>query len=149
MTAPAQVRRVGQGVLEVTIHEGRNRQVRRMCDAVGHPVRALERVAFGRLKLGELAPGASRRLSEPEVERLRGVRRRATVGAIAHVHPVCALTGGYGWLALKESASMPQRLYALRGAISASQDDAQEILSATTELMRRSWSATRSSPSRW
>jgi 23S rRNA pseudouridine2605 synthase len=72
MTAPAQVRRVGQEVLEVTIHEGRNRQVRRMCEAVGHPVLALERVAFGRLKLGELAPGASRRLSEAELARLRG-----------------------------------------------------------------------------
>ena len=72
MTAPAQVRRVGQGVLEVTIHEGRNRQVRRMCEAVGHPVVALERVAFGRLKLGELAPGASRRLNETELARLRG-----------------------------------------------------------------------------
>jgi 23S rRNA pseudouridine2605 synthase len=72
MTAPAQVRRVGQGALEVTIHEGRNRQVRRMCEAVGHPVLALERIAFGRLKLGELAPGASRRLSEAELARLRG-----------------------------------------------------------------------------
>jgi 23S rRNA pseudouridine2605 synthase len=72
MTAPAQVRRVRQGVLEVTIHEGRNRQVRRMCEAVGHPVLALERTAFGRLKLGELASGASRRLSEAELARLRG-----------------------------------------------------------------------------
>jgi 23S rRNA pseudouridine2605 synthase len=72
MTAPAQVRRAGQGALEVTIHEGRNRQVRRMCEAVGHPVVALERIAFGRLKLGELAPGASRRLGEAELARLRG-----------------------------------------------------------------------------
>jgi 23S rRNA pseudouridine2605 synthase len=72
MTAPAQVRRVGQGVLEVTIHEGRNRQVRRMCEAVGHPVVALERTAFGRVKLGELAPGTSRRLGETELARLRG-----------------------------------------------------------------------------
>ncbi len=72
MTAPAQVRQTGQGVLEVTIHEGRNRQVRRMCEAVGHPVLALERIAFGRLKLGELAPGASRRLNEAELARLRG-----------------------------------------------------------------------------
>jgi 23S rRNA pseudouridine2605 synthase len=72
MTAPAQVRRVGQEVLEVTIHEGRNRQVRRMCEAVGHPVGALERIAFGRLKLGELASGASRRLSDTELARLRG-----------------------------------------------------------------------------
>ncbi len=72
MTAPAQVRRVGQGVLEVTIHEGRNRQVRRMCEAVGHPVLALERIAFGRLKLGELASGASRQLTDAELARLRG-----------------------------------------------------------------------------
>jgi 23S rRNA pseudouridine2605 synthase len=72
MTAPAQVRRVGQGVLEVTIHEGRNRQVRRMCEAVGHPVVALERIAFGRVKLGELASGTSRRLGEAELARLRG-----------------------------------------------------------------------------
>jgi 23S rRNA pseudouridine2605 synthase len=72
MTAPAQVRRVAQGELEVTIYEGRNRQVRRMCEAVGHPVLALERVAFGRLKLGELAPGASRLLNDAELQRLRG-----------------------------------------------------------------------------
>ncbi|HXC45102.1 MAG TPA: pseudouridine synthase [Solirubrobacteraceae bacterium] len=72
MTAPAQVRRVAQGDLEVTIHEGRNRQVRRMCEAVGHPVLALERIAFGRLKLGELACGASRRLNDAELARLRG-----------------------------------------------------------------------------
>ncbi len=70
MTAPAQVRRMGQGVLEVTIHEGRNRQVRRMCEAVGHRVIALERVAFGPLKLGELAPGASRLLSDAELAAL-------------------------------------------------------------------------------
>jgi 23S rRNA pseudouridine2605 synthase len=72
MTAPAQVRQLNQGELEVTIHEGRNRQVRRMCEAVGHPVVALERIAFGRLKLGELAPGASRRLNDSELARLRG-----------------------------------------------------------------------------
>jgi 23S rRNA pseudouridine2605 synthase len=72
ITAPAQVRRAERGALELTIHEGRNRQVRRMCEAVGHPVIALERIAFGRLKLGELAPGESRRLGEAELARLRG-----------------------------------------------------------------------------
>jgi 23S rRNA pseudouridine2605 synthase len=72
MTAPAQVRRVGQGELELTIREGRNRQIRRMCEAVGHPVLALERIAFGRLKLGELGSGAFRRLTEAELARLRG-----------------------------------------------------------------------------
>ncbi len=70
-TAPARVRRVGGGVIEITIHEGRNRQVRRMCEAVGHPVRELERVAFGPLRLGALALGAYRRLGKGEVERLR------------------------------------------------------------------------------
>lgn len=76
MTAPARVRRVRRGVLELTIHEGRNRQVRRMCDAVGHPVEALERIAFGPLELGEIAPGAHRRLSEAEARRLRELSER-------------------------------------------------------------------------
>jgi 23S rRNA pseudouridine2605 synthase len=77
MTAPARVRRVSRGVLELTIHEGRNRQVRRMCEAVGHPVAELRRVAFGPLKLGHLAPGGYRRLSEVEVERLRSLFKGA------------------------------------------------------------------------
>jgi len=77
MTAPARVRRVGRGVLELTIHEGRNRQVRRMCEAVGHPVQALQRVAFGPLTLGELALGANRRLTDAEIELLRGLSGRA------------------------------------------------------------------------
>ena len=69
-TAPAQARRLAPDTLELTIHEGRKRQVRRMCTAVGHPVRALERVRFGPLELGDLAPGAHRRLTGGEVERL-------------------------------------------------------------------------------
>jgi pseudouridine synthase len=73
ITAPARVRRVGRGVLELVIHEGRNRQVRRMCEAVGHPVLELRRVAFGPLKLGELAPSSYRRLSDGEVELLRSL----------------------------------------------------------------------------
>ena len=71
MTAPARVRRVSRGVLELTIHEGRNRQVRRMCEAVGHPVQELRRVAFGPLTLGDLAAGGYRRLTDAEVELLR------------------------------------------------------------------------------
>jgi len=70
-TAPVRVRRVKADLLELTIHEGRNRQVRRMCEAVGHPVLALERVAFGPLRLNGLAPGAYRRCSDAEVECLR------------------------------------------------------------------------------
>ena len=70
-TAPAGVRQLEPGVLEIRIREGRKRQVRRMCDAVGHRVEELERVAFGPLRLGDLRPGRSRRLSAAEVERLR------------------------------------------------------------------------------
>jgi 23S rRNA pseudouridine2605 synthase len=69
-TAPAQVRQVRPGVLEVTLREGRKRQVRRMCEHIGHPVRRLSRVAFGPLRLGDLAEGAVRRLSPAEVQRL-------------------------------------------------------------------------------
>jgi len=70
-TAPARVRLVRAGLLELTIHEGRKRQVRRMCAAVGHPVLRLERVAFGPLRLGDLPEGGHRRLAAAEVERLR------------------------------------------------------------------------------
>ena len=70
-TAPARVRPVGGGVLELTIAEGRKRQVRRMLEAVGHRVEALERVRFGPLALGDLAPGEHRRLTAAEVQRLR------------------------------------------------------------------------------
>jgi 23S rRNA pseudouridine2605 synthase len=69
-TAPAVVRRVGPDELEIRIHEGRKRQVKRMCASVGHPVRRLERVAFGSLKLGGLAAGSCRLLTEEEVEKL-------------------------------------------------------------------------------
>jgi 23S rRNA pseudouridine2605 synthase len=69
-SAPATVRRLAPDLLELTIHEGRKRQVRRMCQAVGHPVTHLQRVAFGPLRLGGLAPGAYRSLSDEEVESL-------------------------------------------------------------------------------
>jgi 23S rRNA pseudouridine2605 synthase len=70
-TAPADVRQLQPGVLELTLREGRKRQVKRMCAAVGHPVRRLRRVAFGPLRLGDLPEGAARRLTQPEVQRLR------------------------------------------------------------------------------
>ena len=83
LTAPARVRRVGDRgeIIELTIHEGRKRQVKRMCEAVGHRVRSLERVAFGPLALGTLAPGAHRRLSEAEIEALNRAGARARRGA--------------------------------------------------------------------
>ncbi len=70
-SSPAKARLVAPGLVELTIREGRKRQVRRMCEAVGHDVRALQRTAFGPLGLERLPPGESRRLSAAEVERLR------------------------------------------------------------------------------
>jgi 23S rRNA pseudouridine2605 synthase len=73
-TAPARARRVaGSNVIELTIHEGRNRQVRRMCEAIGHPVLELERTRFGPLALDGLDPGAHRRLGDAELERMRSL----------------------------------------------------------------------------
>jgi 23S rRNA pseudouridine2605 synthase len=71
-TAPAHVRRLAPALLELTISEGRNRQVRRMCDSVGHPVSNLVRVRIGSLELGDLRAGAYRRLEQSEVDRLLG-----------------------------------------------------------------------------
>ena len=70
-TRPAGVRQPEPGVLELTLREGRKRQVRRMCEAIGHPVEELVRVALGPLRLGALAPGEARRLTPAEAERLR------------------------------------------------------------------------------
>jgi 23S rRNA pseudouridine2605 synthase len=69
-TLPASVRQIRPGLLEITIKEGRKRQVRRMLEAVGHPVTKLERIALGQLGLGHLKEGQHRRLSPAEVERL-------------------------------------------------------------------------------
>jgi len=73
-TAPAKVRvvqrRAATTAIEIGIHEGRNRQVRRMCDAVGHPVRRLVRTRIGPIQDRRLAPGTWRALSTNEVRRL-------------------------------------------------------------------------------
>ncbi len=71
LTAPARARRLGADRIELTIHEGRNRQVKRMCEAVGHPLRSLHRTRLGPLSLGGLGPGRHRRLSGAELKRLR------------------------------------------------------------------------------
>jgi 23S rRNA pseudouridine2605 synthase len=69
-TAPARLRAVSPRVVELTLTEGRNRQVRRMVEAVGNRVAALTRTRFGPLELGTLPEGRSRLLRPPEVKRL-------------------------------------------------------------------------------
>lgn len=75
LTAPARVKRLdakaGRTLLEITIHEGRNRQVRRMCEKVGHPVLTLKRTRYGPLALGNLLPGRFRHLKEEEIYALK------------------------------------------------------------------------------
>jgi 23S rRNA pseudouridine2605 synthase len=72
-TAPAGARLLAPATLELVIREGRNRQVRRMCEAIGHPVRRLHRSGYAGLSADGLAPGRWRRLSAAEVDRLRAV----------------------------------------------------------------------------
>ncbi len=70
MTGPAIVGTVSPGVVRIVIHEGRNRQVRRMCDAVGHPVRRLVRTRIGPVADRSLPPGQWRALTSAEVRSL-------------------------------------------------------------------------------
>jgi 23S rRNA pseudouridine2605 synthase len=69
-TARAKAKRVGPNTIELTIHEGRKHQVKRMCERVGHPVERLERIRFGPLALGDLRPGSYRRLGAAELRAL-------------------------------------------------------------------------------
>ena len=70
-TAPAKVIGVSPGLLRITIHEGRNRQVRRMFDAVGHPVERLVRTRIGPIVDRRLKPGQWRPLTMAEVRKLQ------------------------------------------------------------------------------
>jgi 23S rRNA pseudouridine2605 synthase len=76
ITLPARVSKLGSRILEIELREGRNRQIRRMCEAVGHPVAALERIAIGPQRLGRLTEGGYRRLNTPEVDALRDAASR-------------------------------------------------------------------------
>lgn len=87
-TAPAQASQPSPGVLRVTIHEGRNRQVRRMCDAIGHPVLRLVRIRIGPMTDRSLRPGDWRELSTGE--------RRALTEAVAAAAADAADAGGAG-----------------------------------------------------
>jgi 23S rRNA pseudouridine2605 synthase len=70
-TAPAGARRLGPSKLELTVHEGRKHQVKRMCEAVGHPVRRLHRSRYACLTVEGLEPGRWRELDPDEVKQLR------------------------------------------------------------------------------
>jgi 23S rRNA pseudouridine2605 synthase len=70
-TAPADARLLGPGLVELTLHEGRKHQVKRMLEAVGHPVRRLHRSRYAGLDVAELEPGAWRPLTREEVSALR------------------------------------------------------------------------------
>ena len=70
-TAPTEVRRLGEREFELVLREGRNRQVRRMAEAIDNRVTALRRVRFGPIELGDLAEGQARRLSDEEIAMLR------------------------------------------------------------------------------
>ena len=71
LTAPAGVRLLGPSRVELTVHEGRKHQVKRMLEAVGHPVLLLHRTRYASLAVAGLEPGESRELTGPEVEGLR------------------------------------------------------------------------------
>lgn len=71
VTSPAEVRRHGSNEFDIVLMEGRNRQVRRMCEAINRKVLGLQRIKFGSLELGELKPGKVRRLTGSELESLR------------------------------------------------------------------------------
>jgi 23S rRNA pseudouridine2605 synthase len=71
VSAPARARLLGRSCVELTIHEGRNRQVKRMLETVGHPARRLHRSGYAGLSADELEPGKWRELEPDEVRRLR------------------------------------------------------------------------------
>ena len=77
--------RQDSSVIDLTVHEGRNRQVRKMLETLGHPVAALERIRFGPLRLGALSPGHSRPLTEREIASLRAHAQAVTQGVRALV----------------------------------------------------------------
>jgi 23S rRNA pseudouridine2605 synthase len=82
LTAPATAAQIAPGLIRLVIHEGRNRQVRRMCEAIGHPVQRLVRVRVGPLRDTSLGPGSWRSLTAREVRDLH-----------AAVDPVAASSG--------------------------------------------------------
>jgi 23S rRNA pseudouridine2605 synthase len=80
VTAPAKARLLAPSTIELTLHEGRKHQVKRMCEAVGHPVRRLHRAGYGGLTLGPLRSGDWRELERDEVDLLRHTAARVQRG---------------------------------------------------------------------
>ena len=80
-TAPSSIRRLGPSRIELVLREGRKRQVRRMCEAVGHPVRSLHRSRYAGLDLSGLSQGTWRELTRDEVDTLRRVAWRPGKGS--------------------------------------------------------------------
>jgi 23S rRNA pseudouridine2605 synthase len=74
LTAPSEIKTrsilVKNAQIEITIHEGRNRQIRKMCEKIGHPVITLKRISIGKIEIGDLPSGKWRYLTEKEVEQL-------------------------------------------------------------------------------
>ncbi len=158
VSAPAQVRRrdpnARGSVIEITIHEGRYRQVRRMCEAVGLDVLGLHRWAYGPLRLGELARGMWRELSDDEVEMLRassarprprpagfapprahtrGVARRPDRKPLEADRPESEGTAPPGWIARRlEPDARPERPTPRTGAPRFGQGGRPERASRTT-----------------
>ena len=136
-TAPATVTLVQErapgAAIELTIHEGRNRQVRRMCEAIGHPVRRLVRTRIGPLADWRLPPGEWRVLTPTEV---RELYQAATVEA---AHESAGDSHGREPVELSAAprlTSLGVRLQALRGAITCDEDSKIEIDTKVSRLVK-------------
>ena len=124
LTAPAKVSLLSPTVLRLVIHEGRNRQVRRMCEAVGHPVVRLVRTRIGPLSDTSLAPGKWRRLSPAEVRSLAAAAAGRPTGD-GRDRATAPLT----------SPSMASTVRALRGATTVDADTVEQITERTQVLV--------------
>ena len=152
-TAPPRCASWRPGLVEITIREGKKRQVRRMLEAVGHRVVELERVAFGPLGLRGLEPGKSRRLTSGRGGAAapgRSGRRRKRALRAARRGDSDAIATWILSAAPADTITRRMKLRALRGAITVEDNEAEAILAATEELVREVMDAQRArGRSRW